>query len=153
MGILQARILGWVAMPSSRGSSQHRDWTQVSLGSLQADSLPSEPPRKPKNTGVGSLSLLQGIFLTQESNQSLLHCKWILYQLSYQESPQATLLFQMAGFPSFLWLDISHVYVYSFKPTHTYTHMHTLTHITFSLSIDLHLLMDIKLFPCLGHCE
>ena len=31
---------------------------------LQADSLPSEPPGKPKNTGVGSLSLLQGIFLT-----------------------------------------------------------------------------------------
>ena len=48
---------------------------------LQVDSLPAEPPRKPKNTGVGSLSLLQGIFLTQESNQK------ILYQLSYQESP------------------------------------------------------------------
>ena len=30
MGILQARILKWVAMPSSRGSSQPRDWTQVS---------------------------------------------------------------------------------------------------------------------------
>ena len=30
MGILQARILEWVAMPSSRGSSQPRDWTQVS---------------------------------------------------------------------------------------------------------------------------
>ena len=30
MGILQARILEWVAMPSSRGSSQLRDWTQVS---------------------------------------------------------------------------------------------------------------------------
>ena len=30
MGILQARILDWVAMPSSRGSSQPRDWTQVS---------------------------------------------------------------------------------------------------------------------------
>jgi len=30
MGILQARILEWVAMPSSRGSSQHRYWTQVS---------------------------------------------------------------------------------------------------------------------------
>ena len=32
---------------------------------LQVDSLLSEPPGKPKNTGVGSLSLLQGIFLTQ----------------------------------------------------------------------------------------
>ena len=33
------------------------------------------------NTGVGSLSLLQGIFPTQESNWGLLHCKQILYQL------------------------------------------------------------------------
>ena len=39
---------------------------------LQADSLPGEPQGKPKNTGVGSLSLLQRIFLTQESNAELL---------------------------------------------------------------------------------
>ena len=38
------------------------------------------------NIGVSSLSLLQGIFLTQESNQGLLHCTQILYQLSYQGS-------------------------------------------------------------------
>ena len=42
---------------------------------LQVDSLPSEPPGKPKNTGVGSLSLRQGNFLTQELNQSLLRCR------------------------------------------------------------------------------
>ena len=54
---------------------------------LQAGSLPFEPPGKPKNTGVGSLSLLQGIFLTQELNWGLLHCRWILHQLSYQGSP------------------------------------------------------------------
>ena len=53
---------------------------------LQADPLPAEPQGKPKNTGVGSLSLLQ-IFLTQESNQGLLNYRQILYQLSYQESP------------------------------------------------------------------
>ena len=40
-----------------------------------------------KNTGMGSLSLLQEIFPTQKSNWGLLHCRWILYQLSYQESP------------------------------------------------------------------
>ena len=34
---------------------------------LQVDSLPTESPEKPKDTGVDSLSLLQGIFLTQES--------------------------------------------------------------------------------------
>ena len=53
---------------------------------LQADSLTAEPWGKPKNTAVGSLSLLQRILLTQESNQGLLHCRWILYQLSYQGS-------------------------------------------------------------------
>ena len=51
---------------------------------LQVDSLPAESQGKPNNTGEGSLFLLQGIFPTQESYQSLLHCKWILYQLSYQ---------------------------------------------------------------------
>ena len=40
---------------------------------LQADSLPAEPQGKPKYTGVGSLSLSQRIFLTQESNWGLLH--------------------------------------------------------------------------------
>ena len=54
---------------------------------LQADSLPVEPPGKPKNTGVGSLSLLQWMFPTQESNQGVLHCRWILYQLSHKGSP------------------------------------------------------------------
>ena len=54
---------------------------------LQTDSLPAEPQRKPKNNGVGSLSLLQGIFLTQESNRVLLNCMWILYQLSHKGSP------------------------------------------------------------------
>jgi len=41
-----------------------------------------------QNTGVGSLFLLQGIFTSQGSNPGLLHCRWILYQLSHQESPR-----------------------------------------------------------------
>ena len=56
--ILQARILEGVAVPSSRGSFQPRSQTQGSPPGLL-------PPGKPKNTGVGSLSLLQEIFLTQ----------------------------------------------------------------------------------------
>ena len=48
---------------------------------LWMDSLPAGPPGKPKNTGLSSLSLIQ------ESNRGLLHRRWILYQLSYQESP------------------------------------------------------------------
>ena len=53
---------------------------------LQEDSLPVEPPGKPQNTGVDSLSLLQGIFLTQGSNLGLLHYRQILYHLSHQGS-------------------------------------------------------------------
>ena len=88
-GILQARILEWVAFSFSRGSSQPRD--RPRSPTLQADSLPAEPQGKPKNTEVDSLSLLQWIFLTQESNQGLLHCRHILYQLSYQGSPMTNL--------------------------------------------------------------
>ena len=40
-----------------------------------------------QNTGVGSLSLLQGMFPTQGSNPGLPHCRWILYQLSHKGSP------------------------------------------------------------------
>ena len=50
----------------------------------------AEPQGKPKNTRLGSLPLLQQIFLTQESNQGLLHCRWVLYQLSYEGSPTTT---------------------------------------------------------------
>ena len=80
-GILWARILEWVAFPFSRGSSHPR--IEPRSPALQVVFSPAEPQGKLKNTGVGSLSLLQGIFLTQ----CLLHCKWILYQLSYQGSP------------------------------------------------------------------
>ena len=50
-GILQARILEWVAMPSSRESSLIRDWTRSFA--LQADSWLSESPWKRKNAGMG----------------------------------------------------------------------------------------------------
>ena len=43
----------------------------ITLITLQADSFPSEPSGKPKDAGVGSLSLLQGIFMTQKSNWGL----------------------------------------------------------------------------------
>ena len=54
--------------------------------SLQAESLLAEPQGKPKNSEVGSLSFQQQIFQIQKLNQGLLHCRWILYPLSYQES-------------------------------------------------------------------
>ena len=57
LGILHARILEWVAC--SRGSSQPRDRTQVSR--IAGGFFTSWAPRKPKNAGVGSLSLLQDL--------------------------------------------------------------------------------------------
>ena len=59
---------------------------QLRSPTLQVDSLPSESQAKPKNTGVDSLSLLQWIFPTQESNHCLLHCRQILYQLNHKRS-------------------------------------------------------------------
>ena len=57
--------------------------------SVMSDSLqPYSPWNSPgQNTGVGSCSLLQGIFPTEGVNPSLPHCRWILYQLSHQGSP------------------------------------------------------------------
>ena len=82
MGILQARILEWVAMPSPRESSQPRNGTQVShiTGELFTVWATRED-REAQNTGMGSWSLLQVIFLPQELNQHQLHCRQILYQL------------------------------------------------------------------------
>ena len=69
-GILQARILEWVAFPFSRGSSKSRDRTQVSH--IAGDSLPAESPGKPKNTGVGSLPFSSGS--SQPRNWSRVSC-------------------------------------------------------------------------------
>ena len=83
--ILQARILEWVAFPFFRNLSN--PGIKPRSPELQTDSLPAEPQGKPKNIGMGTISLLQQIFLTQESTRGLLHCRWILHQLSYQGSP------------------------------------------------------------------
>ena len=103
-GILQAGILEWVAISFSRGSSRPREHcrqilyhpSQVSenesrsvvSNSLQPHGLYNPWNSPGQNTGMGGLSLLQGIFPTQESNWGLLHCRQILYQLSYQGSPR-----------------------------------------------------------------
>ena len=74
-GIIQARILKWVAVPFS-------DLPNLGIKlrslALQADSLPTELSGKPQNTGVGSLSLLQGIFPTEGVNPGLLHFRQFL---------------------------------------------------------------------------
>ena len=50
-----------------------------------------------QNTGVGSLSLLQGIFPTQGSNPGLPHCRWILYWLSHKGSPYLLTNYSLKG--------------------------------------------------------
>ena len=105
-GILQARILEWVAVPSSRGSSWPRDRIQVShrqilyclsylllSHSVESDSLRPHglyPARLlslwdslGKNTEMGCHALVQGIFPSQGSNPGLLHCRQILYSLNH----------------------------------------------------------------------
>ena len=78
-GMLQARILEWQPFPSP--GDLPNPGIEARSPTLQADSLPSEPPGKPRNTGVGSLSLLQQICPTQGSSWGLLHCRRVLYQL------------------------------------------------------------------------
>ena len=85
-GTLQATRLEWVAFPFSKGSSQPRNQTQVCTA---GGCFTSWATREAQEYWSGSLSRLQGNFLTQESNQSLLHCRRILYQLSHQGSPAA----------------------------------------------------------------
>ena len=98
-GILQARILEWVAFPfSGHLPNPGVEPRQPRSPALQVDFLPAEQQGKPKNTGVGSLSLLQQIFLTQELTQGLLHCRQILYKLSYQRSPFPVVV--MINYPS-----------------------------------------------------
>ena len=84
-GILQARILKLSSLSFLQGIFPTQG-SNPGLHTLQVDSLPAEPQGKPKNVGVGSLSFLQQIFPTQEWNRGLLHCRRILYQLSYEGS-------------------------------------------------------------------
>ena len=60
----------------------------VVSSSLQSLGLYSPWNSPGQNSGLGSLSLLQGIFWTQGWNSGLQHCRWILYQLSYKGSPR-----------------------------------------------------------------
>ena len=77
----------WSGLPSPPPADLPKPGIQPRSPTLQADSLPSEPSGKPQNTRAGSLSLLQGIFPIQELNWDLLHCRKVLYQLSYQGNP------------------------------------------------------------------
>ena len=81
----------WGGLPCPSPGDLPNPENELRSPTLQVNSLPSEPTGKPKNTRVGSLSLLQGIFLAQEWNWDFLHCRQILYQWSYQRSPNLPL--------------------------------------------------------------
>ena len=110
-GLFQASILEWGAISYTRGSFWPKDWTLISciscngrwilyhehhLGKWKSLSrlqlfatlwtIQSTEFSRPEYW-VGSCSLLQRMFPTEGSNPGLLHGRWILYQLSYQESP------------------------------------------------------------------
>ena len=57
-----------------------------------------------QNTGVGSLSLLQGIFATQGPNPGLPHCRWILHQLSHEGIPNNARLCSTQALPT--WMEV-----------------------------------------------
>ena len=77
----------WSGLPCLPPGDPPNPGIEPRFPALQVDSLPTESAGKPKNTGVGKLSFLQGIFPTQQLEWGLLHCRRILYQLSYQGSP------------------------------------------------------------------
>ena len=113
-GILQARMLQWIAISFPRGSSWPRSWTHVSCiagrvftvsatrgaqGSLHSvrDAVAVSHGLQPtrllcpwdspgRNTGVGC-HVLQGNLPSPGIKPGLLHCRWILYQLNYQGNP------------------------------------------------------------------
>ena len=74
----------WSGLPFPSPGDILKPGIKPRSATLQADSLLAEPQGKPKNTGVDSLSHLQQIFLTQESNWGLLQCRQTLYKLSSQ---------------------------------------------------------------------
>ena len=77
---------GWKWKSLSRVQLSVTPWTIQSSNSLG------------QNTGVGSLSLLQGIFPTQGLNPGILHCRQILYQLSHKGSPR---ILEWVAYPFF----------------------------------------------------
>ena len=147
MGILQARILELVAMPSSSDLPNTR--IEPRFPTLQADSLPSKPPGKPKNIGVSSLSLLQENFPTQELIWGLLHCRRILNQLSYQGSPQKhTTLYKIDKNKILLYSTRTYIqYVLHCLPEFAQIHIHWFRDVSNSWILCQPLLLLPWIFP------
>ena len=116
-GILQARILEWAAMPSSRGSSQPRNQTHVSH--ITGDSLSHE----------GSPGILGWVAYPFSRETSWLK-NWtgvscivgrFFYQLSYPGSPLFTYVYECIHWRVYVYIFIYNICVYTYIHTHTYT--------------------------------
>ena len=105
VSLLLSDIIWWVCLLTSTTKNifcrfksvlSESESCSVVSNSLQPLWLHSPWNSPGQNTGVGSFSLLQGIFPTQGSNPDLLHCGPILYQLSHQGSPR---ILEWAAYP------------------------------------------------------
>ena len=92
---------------------------KVMSDSLRSHGLYSPWNSPCQNTGVGSLSLLQGIFPTQGSNPGLPHCRQILYQLRHKRSPYknwGVIIYNIVLVSSVQWSDsVIHMYIFFFQ--------------------------------------
>ena len=86
-------FLGFAHYSSSNENREGHIYWGSECHSVVSNSLVPYSPRNcpGQNTGVGSLSLLQGIFPTQGSNPGVPHCSQILYQLNHRGSPYHTI--------------------------------------------------------------
>ena len=96
-------ILLFQSLESKKFLFPYESKTESERHSVVSDSLQPHGLYKPwnspcQNTGVASLSLLQGIFPIQKSNPGLPHCRWILYQLSLKGSPR---ILEWVAYPFF----------------------------------------------------
>ena len=82
------RLYRLMSRPLATCESEWSESCSVVSYSLRPHGLHSPWKSPGQNTGVGSLSLLQGIFPTQGSNPGLLHRKQVLYQLRHKGSPR-----------------------------------------------------------------
>ena len=114
-GILQTRILERVAIPFSRGSSS-QPTDQTRSPSLQVDSLPAEPPGKPKNTGVGSLSLLQWIKLGSSCITGRFFTNWVWGKHHLLIDPKPEHFFTSLQQPQANWTTLAAAYLTPLLP-------------------------------------
>ena len=125
-GILQTRILEWVAMPSSRGSSQPRDRTHISHVYLhqQVGSFPLVPPGKPRYKGCQSFLMTQVWDLSEMAFLCLKTIKWLSLRIrskflgpdiqglsSFEALPKD---FSLTFSCSLLWSMFPKYYIYHF---------------------------------------